>query len=112
MIYELIEQHIPYWFSNDQILRIQEHNLSYYKTGDLAAMLKSCFRLPANEGEEVANWMGCTEIFDVLHVKYPMLVNDVGMKMKIGQMLRYMGCKCKHTKVGQVYQLLRKGESK
>lgn len=112
VIYELIEQHIPYWFSNDQILRIQEHNLSYYKTGDLAAMLKSCFRLPANEGEEVANWMGCTEIFDVLHVKYPMLVNDVGMKMKIGQMLRYMGCKCKHTKVGQVYQLLKTGESK
>lgn len=112
VMYELQEQHTPYWFTNDQILRIQEQNLSYYKTGDLGDMLKSCFRLPENEGAEGANWMGCTEIFDVLHVKYPMLVNDAGMKMKIGQMLRYMGGKCKHTKVGQAYLLVKTDEGK
>ena len=76
VMYELQEQYTPYWFTNDQILRIQE------------------------------------QIFDVLHVKYPMLVNDAGMKMKIGQMLRYMGGKCKHTKVGQAYLLVKTDEGK
>ena len=104
VMYELMDKKVPYWFSNDDVIRLQEHNLSFFKTDDLETMLKSCFRIPAEEEE--AKWMRCSEIFDVLHLQYPMLMPSIGTKMKIGQTLRFMGCKSKHTKVGQAYQLI------
>ena len=104
VVYELMDKKAPYWFSNDDVIRLQEHNLPFFKTDDLETMLKTCFRVP--EEEEEAKWMRCSEIFDVLHVQYPMLMPSIGTKMKIGQTLRFMGCKSKHTKVGQAYQLV------
>ena len=104
VVSELMDKKAPYWFSNDDVIRLQEHNLPFFKTDDLETMLKTCFRVP--EEEEEAKWMRCSEIFDVLHVQYPMLMPSIGTKMKIGQTLRFMGCKSKHTKVGQAYQLV------
>ena len=104
VVYELRDKKARYWFSNDDVIRLQEHNLPFFKTDDLETMLKTCFRVP--EEEEEAKWMRCSEIFDVLHVQYPMLMPSIGTKMKIGQTLRFMGCKSKHTKVGQAYQLV------
>ena len=104
VMHELMDKKVPYWFSNDDVIRLQEHNLSFFKTDDLETMLKSCFRIPAEEEE--AKWMRCSEIYDVLHMQYPMLMPSIGTKMKIGQTLRLMGCKSKHTKVGQAYQLV------
>ena len=104
VVYELRDKKARYWFSNDDVIRLQEHNLPFFKTDDLETMLKTCFRVP--EEEEESKWMRCSEIFDVLHVQYPMLIPSIGTKMKIGQTLRFMGCKSKHTKVGQAYQLV------
>ena len=104
VMYELRDKKARYWFSNDDVIRLQEHNLPFFKTDDLETMLKTCFRVP--EEEEESKWMSCSEIFDVLHVQYPMLIPSIGTKMKIGQTLRFMGCKSKHTKVGQAYQLV------
>lgn len=104
VVYELRDKKIPYWFSNEEVIRLQERNLAFFKTDDLETMLKTCFRVP--EEEEESKWMRCSEIFDVLHVQYPMLIPSIGTKMKIGQTLRFMGCKSKHTKVGQAYQLV------
>ena len=104
VMHELRDKQIPYWFSNDDVIRLQERNLSFFKTDDMETMLKTCFRVP--EEEEEAKWMRCSEILDVLHVQYPMLMPSFTTKMKIGQMLRYMGCKSKHTKMGQAYQLV------
>ncbi len=104
VMYELRDKKARYWFSNDDVIRLQEHNLPFFKTDDLETMLKTCFRVP--EEEEESKWMRCSEIFDVLHVQYPMLIPSIGTKMKIGQTLRFMGCKSKHTKVGQAYQLV------
>lgn len=104
VMYELRDKKARYWFSNDDVIRLQEHNLPFFKTDDLETMLKTCFRVP--EEEEESKWMRSSEIFDVLHVQYPMLIPSIGTKMKIGQTLRFMGCKSKHTKVGQAYQLV------
>ena len=49
--------------------------------------------------------MVSSEVFDVLHLQYPMLVGNMSTKVKIGQTLKFMGCKSKHTKHGQAYQL-------
>lgn len=78
--------------------------LAFFKTDDLETMLKTCFRVPADE--EKARWMNCSEVFDVLHEQYPTLLPSMWMKVKIGQTLRLMGCTNKHTMRGQAYLLV------
>ena len=102
MMYELRDKQTPYWFTNDEVARIQEFNQPFFKVDDLETMISYCFRMPAEEEE--GKWMVSSEVFDVLHQQYPMLVGYMSTKVKIGQTLKFMGCKSKHTKHGQAYQ--------
>ena len=104
MMYELRDKQTPYWFTNDEVARIQECNLPFFKVDDLETMINYCFRMP--EEEEEGKWMVSSEVFKVLHLQYPMLVGNLSTKIKIGQALKFMGCKSKHTRNGQAYQLL------
>ena len=103
---ELCHQQTPYWFTNDEVARIQQKNLPFFKTDDLESMIRNCFRVPEGEEEDEGKWMNCSEIFQVLHEHYPMLMSNLSTKIRIGQSLKLMGCKMKHTKKGQAYQLI------
>ena len=106
VMYELRHQQTPYWFTNDEVARIQQKNLPFFKTDDLESMIRNCFRVPEGEEEDEGKWMNCSEIFQVLHEHYPMLMSNLSTKIRIGQSLKLMGCKMKHTKKGQAYQLI------
>ena len=106
VMYELCLQQTPYWFTNDEVARIQQKNLPFFKTDDLESMIRNCFRVPEGEEEDEGKWMNCSEIFQVLHEHYPMLMSNLSTKIRIGQSLKLMGCKMKHTKKGQAYQLI------
>ena len=106
VMYELFHQQTPYWFTNDEVARIQQKNLPFFKTDDLESMIRNCFRVPEGEEEDEGKWMNCSEIFQVLHEHYPMLMSNLSTKIRIGQSLKLMGCKMKHTKKGQAYQLI------
>ena len=106
VMYELCHQQTPYWFTNDEVARIQQKNLPFFKTDDLESMIRNCFRVPEEEEEDEGKWMNCSEIFQVLHEHYPMLMSNLSTKIRIGQSLKLMGCKMKHTKKGQAYQLI------
>jgi len=104
VMYELRHQQTPYWFTNDEVARIQESNQPFFKTDDLEMMLNYCFRMPT--GDEEGKWLVSSEVFEMLHTQYPMLVGNMGTKVKIGQALKFMGCKSKHTRCGQAYHLV------
>ena len=106
VMYELCHQQTPYWFTNDEVARIQQKNLPFFKTDDLESMIRNCFRVPEGEEEDEGKWMNCSEVFQVLHEHYPMLMSNLSTKIRIGQSLKLMGCKMKHTKKGQAYQLI------
>ena len=106
VMYELCHQQTPYWFTNDEVARIQQKNLPFFKTDDLESMIRNCFRVPEGEEEDEGKWMNCSEIFQVLHEHYPMLMSNLSTKIRIGQSLKLLGCKMKHTKKGQAYQLI------
>lgn len=108
VMYELCQQQIPYWFTNAEVARIQEKNQAFFKTDDLEAMVNCCFRVPGEN--EDGEWMGCSEVFDVLHVQYPTLVGSLSTRIKIGQTLKFMGCQSKHTNRGQAYLLVKSCE--
>ena len=101
VMYELCHQQTPYWFTNDEVARIQQKNLPFFKTDDLESMIRNCFRVPEGEEEDEGKWMNCSEIFQVLHEHYPMLMSNLSTKIRIGQSLKLRGCKMKHTKKGQ-----------
>ena len=106
VMYELCHQQTPYWFTTDEVARIQQKNLPFFKTDDLESMIRNCFWVPEGEEEDEGKWMNCSEIFQVLHEHYPMLMSNLSTKIRIGQSLKLMGCKMKHTKKGQAYQLI------
>ena len=103
VLYELEVQKTPYWFSNDEVARIQESNLPYFKTDDMDTMLKACFQIAEQEGE--AKWLIMTDIFQYLHKQYPTLVTNHQTKIRIGQSMKYMGCITKRTNKGRAYLL-------
>ena len=80
-------------------------NLPFFKVDDFESMLKSCFRVP--EDNETGEWLICSDVFEVLHERFPMLISNLSTKIRIGQSLKLLGCKMKHTKKGQAYLLVR-----
>ena len=106
LVYELKVQQVPYWFSNDDVERIQQVNLPFFRANDLESMISCCFRVPLEEEE--GRWMLCKEVFEELQEQFPALISDHSTKVKIGQTLRYMGCASQHSRNGQMYQLISK----
>ncbi|MBQ0019813.1 MAG: DUF3874 domain-containing protein [Bacteroidales bacterium] len=104
VVHELQVEKIPYWFSNDEVIRIQAANLPYFRTDDMENILRQCYRLP-DEGEEGV-WYSCSQVFDTLIRVYPNLGRGNALKIKIGQTLKYLGCQQKHTRNGAVYKLI------
>lgn len=104
LLYEINEKQTPYWFTNDEVIRIQQANLPFFKQDDLEDMIRCCFRIP-NKNEE-GKWMLCKEVFDTIQKHYPVLQADHSTKIKIGQVLKYMGCCSQHSMYGRKYQLI------
>lgn len=104
IVYEIKEQQMPYWFNNEEVERIQQANLPFFKCDDLESMISCCFRVPLEKEE--GRWMLCKEVFEELQNQFPTLISDHSTKVKIGQVLRYMGCASQHSRHGQMYQLL------
>ena len=103
VLYELREQKIPYWFTNDEVQRIQQVNLPFFKCEDLESMIGQCFEVPDVDGK--GEWMLSKDVYLALQKEYPALQADHSMKIKIGQTLKFMGCDAQHTKHGVKYRL-------
>lgn len=105
VLHELRVDNIPYWFSNDEVARIQSANLPFFHTDDMEGILRICYRLP-DEGE-VGEWLGCNDVIETLRKQFPALKICHATKVRIGQALRYLGCSSKHTRNGNMYNLVR-----
>lgn len=95
---------IPFWFSNDEVARIQKANLPYFKCDDMESMITACFHLP--EGGEEGQWLTCKEVSMTISKHFPTLQVSNSTKIRIGQTLKYMGCQSKRKMTGMVYMLV------
>lgn len=102
--HELLQDKIPYWFSNDEVARIQTANLPYLHTDDMEGILRQCYRLP-DEGEE-GEWLTCRQVADNLSKNHPTLKRSNSTNIRIGQTLRYLGCHSKRDMKGMSYKLV------
>ena len=93
VVYELRELKSPYWFSNDEVARIQQLNQEFMEQKDLGEMFVACFRQP--EEGEVAKTMNCDQMIEMMRKSYPSLPNTVGNKVRLGKTIKALGFKYK-----------------
>ena len=98
LVYEVNELKAPYWFSNEQVARIQELNQNYTDEKDITEIIEACFRKP-NEGEKVKA-MNCTQMLELISKEYPSLKKTVSTKVHLGLAMKDLGFE--HTERGHV----------
>ncbi|QVJ79674.1 protein of unknown function [Prevotella sp. khp1] len=91
VVYELQELKAPYWFSNDEVARIQQLNQDFMEQKDLGEMFVACFRHP--EEDEVPKAMNCDQMIVVMQKSYPSLTNTIGNKVRLGKTIKALGFK-------------------
>ncbi|ADE81480.1 hypothetical protein PRMUPPPA20_10880 [Xylanibacter ruminicola] len=98
LVYEVNELKAPYWFTNEQVARIQELNQNYTDEKDITEIIEACFRKP-NEGEKVKA-MNCTQMLELISKEYPSLKKTVSTKVHLGLAMKDLGFE--HTERGHV----------
>ena len=104
MKHELLDEKVPYWFTADEVSRIQTSNLPFLRTDDMESILHQCFRLPRKEEEGV--WLTCKQVGEALLKVCPSMRRGNSTNIRIGQTLKYLGCQMKHTYKGSAYRLI------
>ena len=87
--YELEVAKTPYWFSNDEVTRIQQLNQNYLVEKDIAEMVEACFRKP-KEGE-AAKLMNSKMLLSHIQHYYPSVDTSHGNKVRVGQAMTTLG---------------------
>ena len=86
VLHEIRELQAPYWFNNEEVVRIQELNLNFMEQKDLSEIVDVCFRKPL-EGEHVKS-MSTTEMLTIMQQEYPSIKIDVKNKAYLGRVLK------------------------
>ena len=98
VLHEVQDEKAPYWFTNEEVARIQELNQNYMEQKDMAEIVKACFRKP-KEGEK-AQSMNSTQMLNVLHTTYPSLKINHSAKLFLSETMKDMGYEiCSHGHV-------------
>ena len=89
VIHELTVAKTPYWFSNDEVARIQQLNQNYLQKKDISEMVEICFRKP-KEGE-VGKLMNSKMLLEHIQHAYPSIDISHGNKVRVGQAMKTLG---------------------
>lgn len=101
--HELMVKGERYWFTNEEVKRIQELNAIYERAQDLEQIISLHYRKPAeNEPfEEVTP----ADIHQMLCKEYPYLTQTVCSPYRIGRVMKSMGFGKRKTNKGVVYKV-------
>ena len=89
VIHELTVAKTPYWFSNDEVARIQQLNQNYLLKKDISEMVEICFRKP-KEGE-AGKLMNSKMLLEHIQHAYPSIDISHGNKVRVGQAMKTLG---------------------
>ena len=89
VLYELREVKAPYWFNNNEVMRIQELNQEYTQQKDLAQIVESCFRKP--EAGETVKELNSTQILKVICQDYPGITTCHSTRIQLGFAMKELG---------------------
>ncbi len=89
VLYELRELKAPYWFNNDEVMRIQELNQEFMEQKDMAQIIAACFRKP--KADEVVKSMNSTQMLELIRRDYPSVKMDHSTRVHVGQAMKELG---------------------
>ena len=101
LLYEIREQHLPYWFTAAETRRIEEMNVKYQRVSDLESMLTTCFRRP--ESGEMVMPMLTRDVVRILAKTFPELKQNHGTIIKVGLLLKALNYDQKDLAQGSAY---------
>ena len=89
VVYELRVAKTPYWFSNDEVNRIQALNQNYLMQKDIGEMVEVCFRKPKKG--ETSQLMNSKMLLSHIRKAYPSVDINHGNKVRVGHVMTILG---------------------
>lgn len=86
VLYELKQQGMRYWFTNEETQRIEQLNEGFQRVISLEGMVDVCFRRP--EKDEVVTPMSVSDILAEILTEFPVLKANEGIKVRLGRLLK------------------------
>ena len=108
VVYELQELKSPYWYSNEEVARIQQLNLGYMAQKDISEMVDYCFRKP-KEGEAVKA-ISTGEMLEIMKAEYPTIEISLKTKAYLGRVLKALNYTRKDHHGTAFYQAVQRHE--
>ena len=104
LLYEVRDEKLRYWYTNEETLRIQELNAPYEQTLDLEQMIDCMFRKP--QGNEKHGAFTSLDIRKILKQQYPDVADSQFNSIKIGKAMKEMKVARVKSKRGVSYSLV------
>lgn len=104
VMYEVEKEQLRYWFTNEEVKRIEELNQNYQRVMNLEGMLEACFRHP-REGE-IVHPLLVGEIISEMMAEFPSLKSTEGLNIRLGRILKSNNFEHKHNRCGSVYYIV------
>lgn len=105
LLYEVRDEKLRYWYTNEETLRIQELNAPYEQTLDLEQMIDCMFRKP--QGNEKHGVFTSLDIRKILKQQYPDVADCQINSIKIGKAMKEMKVARVKSKRGVSYSLVK-----
>ena len=104
VVHEVVEEKAPYWFSNDEVARIQELNQNFQEKKDMAELVKACFRKP-KENEDYQS-MDSTALLEMIKKDYPSIQINRSARICLGLTMKELGFTHTNPKNVPHYQVI------
>ncbi len=104
LLYEVRDEKLRYWYTNEETQRIQELNAPYEQTLDLEQMIDCMFRKP--QGNEKHGAFTSLDIRKILKQQYPDVADSQFNSIKIGKAMKEMKVARVKSKRGVSYSLV------
>ena len=89
VLHEVQNEKAPYWFTNEEVERIQELNQNYMEQKDMAEIVKACFRKP-EEGENVEP-LKSSRVLELIKHSFPALPINSRVRIQLGFAMKELG---------------------
>lgn len=102
ILHELHEDHLRYWFTNEETKAIQNNNAQHQMVTDFPTMVSLCVRKPS-EGENVKGFTS-KEIVSALERRFPELLPSANTAIRLGFVMKRLGFDSKKSDGVMRYQ--------
>lgn len=104
VVYELQEKQMRYWFTNEEVRRIEQLNQGYQRIVSLEGMIDACFRRPADG--EIVRPLLIDEILTEILAEFPSMKATEGIHVRLGKVLKSQNFERKRITQGSAYYIV------